>query len=290
MCYQFNQPTMNTLTQFNADRLLRAYCVFDDLAMIIFKNDKHQAGRIRELSFSESAAICLIRSLYGIQPLKQLYNLLKDKFNLEFKLPVYKNFVQTMNAYAPSFIIFIQILLLMKNKKSGVIKIVDSTPIPVCKNIRINSHKVMKRLANRYKTTIGYFYGLKLHCLTDENGQLLQLMFTTANVDDRVALDKFLDQLTNSLVIADAGYISPKIQEKAKTNNNFVLTCLRKNMKKLSTPLHIFLLNMRIRVEHLFSVLKERYGLITSLPRSENGYLAHYIRVIFGYLSLQLIS
>jgi hypothetical protein len=41
---------------------------------------------------------------------------------------------------------------------------------------------------------------------------------------------------------------------------------------------------MRSRIETVFNILKERYGLVTSLPRSINGYLSHYIRVLFCYL------
>lgn len=288
----FTLPIMQSLTQFNPDKLLQTFCILDDLVMTIFNsnNTSNKVGRPRDLSVSEAATICLIKSSYAIQPLYQLYNLLKDRFSFDFRLPVYKNFVATMNAYTPNLLVLIQILLSMRNRKAGIIKIADSTAVPVCKNIRIQSHKVMKRIATRFKTTTGYFYGLKLHVISDEKGNLLKLIFTTANVDDRKVLDKFLDQMINSLVIADAGYISPKLQKKALKRNNFLLTGVRKNMKKLAASLHIFLLNMRIRIEHLFSVLKERYGLITSLPRSECGYLAHYIRVIFGYLFMPVIS
>jgi hypothetical protein len=148
----------------------------------------------------------------------------------------------------------------------------------------------MKRIATRYKSTIGYFYGLKLHVLTDHLGNLLQVKFTTANVDDRNVLSSFLESLVNSLVVADAGYLSPKLEKKAMTNHNLLITGVRKNMKKLITPVHLFLLNLRIRIEHLFSVLKERFYLVTSLPGSELGYYAHYSRVLFGYLFMSTIS
>jgi hypothetical protein len=42
--------------------------------------------------------------------------------------------------------------------------------------------------------------------------------------------------------------------------------------------------NQRSRVETVFSILKEKLGLVTSLPRSDTGYLAHYIHCIFGYI------
>lgn len=281
---------MFSLTQVNDDNLLQTICFFDDLIKLVFPQNHAAVGRKRTISHSEVAAICLIKSNYGVAQLKQLHRLLTDRFPDEFKLPCYKNFVTTMNSSTPILLLLIQIILTTRNKNAGIIKLTDSTPIPVCKNIRISSHKVMKRIATRYKTTTGYFYGLKLHVVTDEYGNLLKLMFTTGNVDDRVALDKFLDILQDSLIIADAGYISSKLSKKAQTRMNFLLTCVRNNMKKVITPFHLFLLNKRINVEHLFSLLKDRFGLITSLPRSELGYLAHYIRVLFAYLFMPGVS
>lgn len=285
----FLLPIMQSLTQFNPVRLLQTFCIFDDLAMLIFGSTSG-TGRPRNITVSEAATMCVIKSSYTIQPLKKLYNLLTDRFSSEFKLPAYKNFVATMNSYTPQFLLLIRLLLSMRNKKAGIIKITDSTALPVCKNLRITSHKVMKRLATRSKTTTGWFYGLKLHVVTDEQGQLLQFIFSTAIIGDRQVLDKFLDILANTLLLADAGYVSKKLEKKALQRHNLLLTCVRKNMKKLTTPLQIFLLNKRIHVEQLFSILKERYGLITSLPRSEGGYLAHYIRVLFGYLFMPVIS
>lgn len=43
------------------------------------------------------------------------------------------------------------------------ISFVDSTPITVCHNRRIRRHKVFKDLAARGKSTMGWFYGFKLH-------------------------------------------------------------------------------------------------------------------------------
>lgn len=281
---------MFSLSQVNDENLLQTICFFDDLIKLIFPDSGAQVGRKRTISLSEAAAICLIKANYGVVQLKQLHRLLTDRFSDEFKLPCYKNFVTTMNISTPALLVLIQIVLSTRNKNAGIIKLTDLTPIPVCKNIRISSHKVMKRLATRYKTTTGYFYGLKLHVVTDEHGNLLKLMFTTGNVDDRKALDKFLDILQDSLIIADAGYISKMLSQKARKRMNLLLACSRNTMKKLITPFHLFLLNKRINVEHLFSLLKDRFGLIISLPRSELGYLAHYIRVLFAYLFMPNIS
>lgn len=272
---------MKSLSKSSLD-LVTTFCIFDDLVNMIFPNI-YTTGRRRILSLSEIATIVLLKSQYRISDLKHLYYLLATKFNDDFNLPVYKNFVESLNFYSPFLLVLVNILLALHAKQSGMVKIVDSTPIPVCKNIRIYLHKVMKSVATRSKTTTGWYYGVKLHLLTDLKNNILQLRFTTASVNDRKVLDLFLTALKKSIVLADAGYLSPKLEEKAFRNLNILLTSTRKNMKKLTTNLHIFLLNLRPRIESVFSVLKERLGLVTSLPRSVKGYFSHYIRTIFSY-------
>ncbi len=285
---QINILPMDSLTKKSLFDIVTVFCIFDDLVNMIFPNF-YTTGRHRNLSLSEIATICLIRTRYKVNDLQALYYLLATKFDKDFNLPKYKNLVSAMNDYAPYLLTLVNILLSVNNKKSGTIKIVDSTSIPVCKNIRISSHKVMKKVATRSKTTMGWFYGLKLHLLVDFKKTILAIKFTTANVGDRVILNRFLDDLKNSLILADAGYLSPKLQKKAWERLNILLTPTRKNMKKLATLLHNFLLNFRNRIESVFSVLKERLGLVTSLPRSVKGYYSHLIRIIFSYMFQSLL-
>lgn len=279
---------MKSLTHSQSFEIMETFCIFDDLIKLIFPHKT--VGRKNSLVLSEIATISLIKARFGIPTLWQLYVLLATNYQHDFHLPQYKNFVQTMNNYSFRLLFVLKIILGFNKKKSGIIKIADSTPLPVCKNYRIKTHKVMKQIASRSKSSLGWFYGLKLHLLIDVEQNVLSIKFSTGNTDDRVMLDKFLSEIEKSIVLADAGYISSLLEQKAKETNNLLLTCSRKNMKKITTPLHIFLLNLRIRVENSFSVLKERFGLITSLPRSVNGYFAHYIRVIFAYMFKPLLA
>ena len=265
--------------------LVEAFSIFDDFSRMLTSGQK--IGRPRSLSLAEVATISLIKAEYQIKTWKGLYKLLRDRFSQEFHLPAYQNFVNTMNNAAKELVVLVNGLLQINRKHAGVIKLVDSTPLPVCKNKRISRHKTMKKLASRKKSTMGWFYGLKLHIVTDLKGNLLLIEFTTGSVDDRIPLDHFLEKLTNSLVIADAGYVSEKLEKKARQNNNLLLTVTRSNMKKIITYTHHLLLSLRNRVETVFSILKTKLGLVTSLPRSEKGYLAHYIHCIFGYCCLK---
>ena len=173
----------------------------------------------------------------------------------------------------------------MNKEQSGIIKFIDSTKLEVCKIWRASTHKTMKELANKSKSTIGWFYGLKLHIICDDKGDLICIAFTSGNVDDRIPLKDFLKQIQNSIIGADAGYCSKDIQEKAiRENNNILLAATRKNMKTLATKHQGKILNLRSIVESCFSIMKTRLNLVSTLPRSVNGYLAHYISSIFMYV------
>jgi hypothetical protein len=62
-----------------------------------------------------------------------------------------------------------------------------------------------------------------------------------------------------------------------------LLTPLRKNMKGLASLEQTQHFSRRSIIETGFSVLKDRLGLVTSLPRSLDGYLSHYVLVLLAY-------
>src|SRR5699024_3437730 len=66
------------------------------------------------------------------------------------------------------------------------ISYIDSTKIAVCHNKRIYRHKVFKGLATRGKSSMGWFYGFKLHAIINHKGELVSVKVTAGNTDDRV--------------------------------------------------------------------------------------------------------
>ncbi|MCP4551140.1 MAG: IS982 family transposase [Bacteroidetes bacterium] len=61
----------------------------------------------------------------------------------------------------------------------------DSTPIRVCKNKRIRRNNIFSTLATTGKSTMGWFYGFKLHLVVNDKREILNFAITQANVDDR---------------------------------------------------------------------------------------------------------
>lgn len=61
---------------------------------------------------------------------------------------------------------------------------IDSKKLPVCDNRRIHSHKVFEEVASRGRGSTGWFFGLKLHLVTNEHQELVRFLITPANVAD----------------------------------------------------------------------------------------------------------
>lgn len=194
----------------------------------------------------------------------------------------YKTLVVNMNRFARLAMILLTFFLNLNRASSHPIKHTDSTDIPVCTNRKAKHHKTMQGLANWGKTGKGSFYGLKLHITTDLKRKLLSVRFSGIG-DDRKIFMK-LNKGLFGIFIADAGYISKKLQEEFYVAHQRILFAKpRANMKKVITAFQNFLYGTRMLIELNFRNLKLFYGLITSMPRSVNGYLANYIYSLLAY-------
>jgi hypothetical protein len=241
------------------------------------KEREHPKGRKPILSNIEAATCAILKQKQNIATKKSLYEILEPPLS-------YQKFVDAVNRVAPYLTRIIAALLSLARKDPHLIKFTDSTDIPVCLPKNAKRHKTMQRLAAWSKTGKGSFFGLKLHLSADLGGKVLALKFTPGNSDDR-AIFKKMNQKLRGMFIADAGYVSKDLERDFFIEGErMLITATRKNMKKLTTATHIALLNLRMRVEVHFRILKLCYGLITSFPRSIDGYLAHYLSVISAYL------
>ena len=112
------------------------------------------------------------------------------------------------------------------------ISFVDSTRLRVCDNKRISSHRVFLSEAGCSKTSMGWFYGFKLHLVINEQGEILDVELTPGNTDDRRPLPKFAEGLHGNLY-ADRGYISKDLREQLRAQGINLVYKVRKNMKPL---------------------------------------------------------
>ncbi len=131
---------------------------------------------------------------------------------------------------APSFLVpLCSYLTQLKGKPTGI-ALIDSTSLRVCHNIRIPRHKVFEGIAKRGKTSMGWFYGFKLHLVVNHQGETLALKVTADNVDDREPVRELTTELTGTLY-ADKRYLSQELADDlAKIGVTFI-TKKRRNMK-----------------------------------------------------------
>ena len=107
---------------------------------------------------------------------------------------------------------------------------VDSTRLRVCDNRRISSHRVFAAEAGCSKTSMGWFYGFKLHLIINDKGELLDVELTPGNTDDRSPLRKFAEGLHGNLY-GDKGYISKDLREMLRAQGMNLVYKVRKNMQ-----------------------------------------------------------
>ena len=103
------------------------------------------------------------------------------------------------------------------------ISFVDSTALEVCDNHRIHNHRVFEGIAQRGKGSMGWFYGLKVHLVINDRGEILACQITLGNVDDRKPLPTLFKRLFGKL-IADRGYISQALRTFLKLSTLVIAT------------------------------------------------------------------
>jgi hypothetical protein len=202
-------------------------------------------------------------------------------------LPQYSAFVDHCHRVLPLLFGLLQVLLCT----TEAIRIVDSTMLPVCKLHRAKRYKVAKDIAQFGKNHQGWHYGFKLHASVDLSGRLCGVSLTPANVFDAHQLLNTLNEHAR-VVVGDTTYGASVMRKIIwETYGTFIIAPPHpKQTKKVAAPWQIHLLNARSKIESSFDILKEHLNLVSSFPRSPQGYLLHYVRILLAYQILALAS
>lgn len=155
------------------------------------------------------------------------------------------------------------------------VSFIDSTSLDVCLTQRIAFHKVFSGLAERGKTSTGWFFGFKLHLMINDRGELLSIHLTPGNVDDRKPVPMLVRKLFGK-VFGDKGYISqPLAEQLMQLFNVQLITKLRSNSKnRLPMPLmDRVLLRKRAIVESVIDQLNN----ISQIEHSRHGSVTNFL-------------
>ena len=159
----------------------------------------------------------------------------------------------------------------------------DATKLAVCHNRRIHRHKVFDGLAARGKTSMGWFFGLKLHVVINHKGQIMALKITPGNTADSTVLDQMTRHLAGKLY-ADKGYIGQDLFKTLWQRGLHLITGIRRNMRNYLMPMaDKIMLRKRFVIETVLDTLKSEMGLEHSRHRSPVNAMVHVLSCLLAY-------
>jgi len=271
------------------ERLTEVFCEVDDFCQAfetqwqsyLLGSGAPPRGPQPGLSVSEIITLLLVLHSSGFKYLKHFYQ--------GFALPVLRQWFPGMPCYEQfvtlqqrAFVPLMFFLLSRMGKKTGIYYI-DSTALPVCDNHRIHRHKTFAGLAERGKTSMGWFFGFKLHLVFNHLNQIVACKLTPGQVHDTQPVPQLTKNLLGKL-FGDKGYIGNPLARELLRRGLTFFTRVRKNMKAL--PLAMadkLLLNARNMAETIIGRIKQFSSL--NLPKHRlplNAFL-HLLAAITAY-------
>jgi hypothetical protein len=194
-------------------------------------------------------------------------------------LPHYDRFVSLM----PRLFVPLMVLLHSLSGEQTGLYFADSTKLAICHNRRIDRHKVCDGLAARGKTSMGWFYGLKLHFVINHKGQIMALKITPSNTADSTVLDELTRHLAGKLY-ADKGYIGRELFNTLWQRGLHLIPGIRRNMRNYLMPLtDKIMLRKRFVIETVLDTLKSEMGLEHSRHRSVINGMVHSLSCLVAY-------
>lgn len=272
-------------------QLVAIFCEIDDFCKELDKNISESLlsapirgnrGPSCSLSISEIMTVQILFQMVGYRNFKTFYTaFLKQYWHHYFpNLPGYTRFVELMPRSIFPLTLFTQ---LKCGKKTGIYYI-DSSCLPVCHLKRSRRHKTFDSIAQYGKTSVGWFFGLKIHLVVNHIGELIAFKITQGNRHDNAAAQTLLSAL-QGLAFGDKGYIGKKLFEVLIKNGLKLITRKRKNMKEQLTvnTYEQQLLNQRGIIETIFNCLKHKYHIWHTRHRSVINAMTHLMAALAAY-------
>lgn len=269
--------------------LTELFCEVDDFCRTfeptwrarLLQSGERRRNRNRGLALSEILTILIAFHDSHFRTFKHYYMDLQHRHRSEFpNLVSYNRFVELMPSAVGPLSTYLSSL---RGENTGI-AFVDATALAVCKNKRIARNRVFRGVAKMGKTTMGWFYGFKLHLIINERGELLGVQLTEGNVDDRVPVPKLARGLSGKL-FGDKGYISQTLFAELLDHGVQLITQIRKNMHNRLIPLmDKILLRKRSLIETVNDQLKNIAQIEHSRHRSVVNFVVNLLAGLISYI------
>lgn len=276
------------------DKITEIFCMVDDFCkefekaksghVVAKECSRKKRTRAFALSDSEVITILILFHTGQFRNLKHFYTQYVQVYmRNEFPHTVsYNRFVELQRKAT------VPMAILLKTCCLGTctgISFIDSTPLRACHIKRERSNKVFKGIATKGQCSIGWFFGLKLHLIINDKGEILDFMLTQGNVDDREPLknNKFHKKVFGKLV-GDKGYLCKNLFEQLFIDGIHLITKIRKNMKNSLMHIHDkILLRKRGIIETVNDELKNICQIEHNRHRSFENFLTNLLSGLIAY-------
>lgn len=269
------------------DQLIELFCNIDDYCLKFEPEwNRHvlscrKRNRSSRMSLSEIMTITIHFHQSGYRTFKRYFTVfIRETARHLFPDCVsYGRFVELMQGALLPLFCFLQ----FRTGQNTGIAFIDSTRLAVCKIKRSGSNKTFRELAAMGKSTMGWFFGFKLHLIINDAGDLLSWQLTPGNTDDRKPVSKLTENLSG-LLFGDKGYISGKLFHELYKRGLKLVTRLRSNMKnKLMSLGERLLLKKRGLIESVNGQLKEIFQIEHTRHRSVHNFLTNLMSGLLAY-------
>lgn len=264
------------------------FCFIDDFAKLYEETEKksllpsnRQRRRDGSMSLGELLTIMIIFHTSYARNFKYFYkSYIEHFYRQDFPNAVsYNRFVELISRL---FVPLNILLHLLFGEETGIY-FIDSTTIKACHNKRRYRNKVFAGLAKASKSSMGYFYGFKLHAIINHKGEFMALKMTKGNVDDRTPVPELSKGLTG-VMAADKGYIKQNLFIELYEQGLKMIHGIKKNMKnKLMDLNEKILLRKRSIVETVFDYLKNKMDIEHTRHRSAINAFVHVVSTLVAY-------
>lgn len=247
----------------------------------LLESGEKQRHKPSRLSTSEVMTLLILFHHYRFRDFKTFY-LTYAQRHLKTEFPHLVSYTRMLKLLQSTLVPLCAYLTQRYGQPSGI-AFIDATKLQVCHNIRIPRNKVFAGVAARGKTTMGWFYGFKLHLLINECGEILSVKVTPANTDDRVPVPAMTDGLWGKLY-GDKGYLSQALFDELQRKKVTLITNIRRNMKpRLMQLWDKLMLRKRFVIETVFDQLKNISQIEHSRHRSVTSFMVHLIAGLIAY-------
>lgn len=238
------------------ERLIEIYVFVDDYLKKHPTRAQWRKSNNDEPAFTDAEVltIALMQGYFGNATLARTYELVKANARGAFpRLCSYKQWLARLHQLTS---LIGQMLEAARGVwEWGAIFLLDSKPLPMCLALRHGRVRLLREEGAYFgKTSKGWFFGFKLHLLTDLSGHIIGAVLTPGNWTDREVAPALSEFVEGGVAIGDLGYRGEKLATMLAEETGLLLLT-----RAAVQGCKALLASARVRVETTFSQLWNQF-------------------------------